>query len=364
MGIYKIERCAGCGYKHHEPKPKENKTCPKCGQQMYYLEKWYISYQVRGYKYTEPASPSVKVARDALSKRKVQIREGRFFDIKQEVTFNDAVNKLRQSYVYIKSEHTKRMYENSIDRLQDKGINKYNLTDIGILDVVNDYIVTRQDEDGVTNSTINRELATIRRMAKLCKLYDLHNDIELLTENTQRIRYLMPAEQEALLKQCRSDTLHLAVLIALNTGLRANGVYHLAWDDIDFSSGRIQRTVKGGKIVYIPLTARLKDALMQRRQKMPFAKYVFQSTQAVRPIRDGNRRPFKNACKRAGIEDFRFHDLRHTFATWFLYHTKDEAALQDLLGHSDRRMTQRYAHILDEHSRSAMHEFEKGAAAR
>lgn len=58
--------------------------------------------------------------------------------------------------------------------------------------------------------------------------------------------------------------------------------------------------------------------------------------------------------------DFRFHDLRHTFATHFLRNTKDFRALQEILGHSDYRMTLRYSHVLDDHKREAMEAFERG----
>ncbi|HSW64245.1 MAG TPA: hypothetical protein VLH56_13200, partial [Dissulfurispiraceae bacterium] len=113
MARYKIERCRACGYRHNEPKPgKQNKHCPRCTQLMYYSTNWYISYQTEGVKYIESVSPRAAEAEDVQAKRRVQIRENRFFDIKAAVPWPLAVAKLRNTYSRI-SAKTQRMYENS-----------------------------------------------------------------------------------------------------------------------------------------------------------------------------------------------------------------------------------------------------------
>lgn len=359
MARYKIERCRACGYRHNEPKPgKQNNTCPRCNTRMYYSVNWYISYQTEGVKYIESVSPRAAEADDGLAKRRVQIRENRFFDIKADVTWHAALIKLRATYSRI-SGKTQRMYENSITRLEAADFNRLRLTDPDITDRIDEYICVRQEKDSVTNSTINRELATLKRMAKLCKLHDLFSEITMLPENSARIRHLSVAEQEALIRACESPQLRLAILIALNTGLRREGVYGLAWEHIDFQTMTITRTVKGNKSVRIPMTERLAEALKEYRQQAILSKHVFPSPgKPGEAVRSDNSRPFVNACRRAGITDFRFHDLRHTFATNFLFHTRDKRVLQDILGHTDSRMTDRYAHILDEQKRGAMKKYE------
>lgn len=361
MARYKVERCRACGYRHNEPKPgKVNKPCPRCGTEMYYSKNWYISYQTEGVKYVEAVSPRAMDADDAVSKRKVQIRENRFFDIKADIPWHSAVEKLRSTYNRIKSA-TSRMYENSIAQLEAHGFKRYRLTDPDFPDRIADFISHRQNH--VTNASINRDLATLKRMAKLCKLYDLFNEIRMLPENNERIRYLTEAEQAALLEACESPQMRMAVLIALNTGLRAEGVYKMMWEHIDFQTMTITRQVKRDKQINIPLTPQLAHELKEYRKQSILSKYVFPSpVKSGESIRSDNRRGFKNACTRAGITDFRFHDLRHTFATWFLYRTRDKRALQEILGHSDSRMTDRYAHILDEHKREAMQKFADAAA--
>lgn len=359
MAIFKIEKCRACGYKHNEPKPqKQNKPCPKCGTGMYYIENWYISFQVDGVKYPMAVAPQRREAEAALAKKKALIRENKFFEMKNRaITFREAAEKLKKTYHRLLDD-TIRMYENSLKILQRHGFDRLRLDQIDI-DRINDYIADRQDE-GVTNSTINRELASIKRMTKICKIYDLYNEIELLKENDARTRFLTEAEQDALIKECTSPQLRLAVLIALNTGLRKEGVYHLRWTEIDFQGKTISRVVKGGKTVHIPLTERLERELKAYRQTAILSTWVFPSPSKIgEPVRKDNNRPFGNACKRAGITGFRFHDLRHTFASHFLMSTGDLKSLQELLGHHDIKMTMRYAHLLDRHKREAMKKFEE-----
>jgi len=361
MAIFKIEKCCLCGYKHNVPKPgKQNKPCPKCGgAQMYYIENWYISYQLLGKKYIEAVAPQKREAEAALGKKKALIREGKFFEMKNRaITWAEAAEKLKKTYHSLSGD-TIRMYDNSLSILGRHGLDRLRLDQIDI-DRINDYIADRQDE-GVTNSTINRELATIKRMTKLCKLYDLYNEIALLKENDARTIFLTEAEQDALLKECLSPQLRLGVLIALNTGLRKEGVYHMRWQDIDFQAKNISRVVKGSKAVKIPLTERLEREIKAYRFQAVVSRYVFPSPiKPGEPVRKDNNRPFINACKRAGITGFRFHDLRHTFASWFLMRTLDMKALQEILGHSDPKMTNKYAHLLDAHKREAMKKFEGG----
>lgn len=363
MAIFKVERCSQCNYKHTEPKPgKVNKPCPKCSAEMYYLDQWYISYQLYGKKYVEAAGPQKRFAEDALSKKKVLIREGRFFDMKSsDLTWKEGIEKLRMSYRRRNiSKDTERMYEGCIRTFEKYDYAKLRWNQIDI-DKINSYIADRQDDE-ITNSTINRELATLKRIAKLCKLYELFNEIELLSENDPRTMTLTNEQQETLLQECQSPQLRLAILIALNTGLRKEGVYHMQWNDVDFKTKTITRIVKGNRKVYIPITQRLESALKEYRLQAQLSQWVFPSpTNIGQPVHKTIHRSFHNACKRAGVpKGFRFHDLRHTFATDYLYRTKNIHALQDILGHSDPKMTQRYAHILDEHKREAMKKFEEG----
>ncbi|MCL4490571.1 MAG: site-specific integrase [Nitrospirae bacterium] len=370
MAIFRISKCDKCKYKHNVSKPVEEK-CPRCGADMRCLPNYYISYQLQGKKYIEAVAPQRREAEAALGKKKAAIREKRFFDMKKkDITWADGKKKLEGTYPGLAVD-TVTMYKNSLKRLEEHGLNKYTLNQIEEdIDIVNDYIADRQDED-VTNSTINRELATLKRIAKLCKLYELHAEIDLLPENEARTRFLTEAEQKSLIAACESKEQRLKVLIALNTGLRKKGVFHMQRSDINFDTGIITRTVKGGKKVHIPMTEDLikefksyfaqQDDERKTKGNNVSSMWVFPSPlNPGKPIRIDTHRSFKNICKRAGISNLRFHDLRHTFASWFLRRTGDLVTLKDILGHSDIKLTMRYAHLMDEHKREAMKKFESG----
>lgn len=379
MAIFKISKCDKCQYKHNVSKSVEEK-CPRCGDDMRCLENWYISYQLKGKKYVEAVAPQRREAEAALGKKKAAIRENRFFDMKKsDINWSEGKKRLEGTYPGLAAD-TVRMYKNSLKMLEAHGLNKYTLNQIEEdIDIVNDYIADRQD-GAATNSTINRDLATLKRIAKLCKLYELHTEIELLPENEARTRFLTEAEQKSLIDACESKEQRLKIIIALNTGLRKKGVIHMQRSDINFDTGIITRTVKGGKKVHIPMTDELisefkscfaqQDEERRANGRNVSSLWVFPSPHNPgKPVRSDNHRSFRNICIRAGIDiitlpngklssTFRFHDLRHTFASWFLMRTGDLKTLQELLGHSDIKLTMRYAHLLDEHKREAMKKFE------
>jgi integrase len=120
--------------------------------------------------------------------------------------------------------------------------------------------------------------------------------------------------------------------------------------------------VKGGTLVTVPITNTLREALREyKRQSVVMSKYVIPSP--VDPsthLRVDSDIGFETACKNAKINDFRFHDLRHTFATNFLQRTSDLRALQEILGHSDIKMTERYTHVIKEHLKKLMGKFDEG----
>jgi integrase len=149
----------------------------------------------------------------------------------------------------------------------------------------------------------------------------------------------------------------MAAIIALETGLRRHGCMTLKWSDMD--DDYIRKNVKGGTLVTIPITNTLREALSEyKRQSVVMSKYVIPSP--VDPsthLRVDSDIGFETACKNAEIKDFRFHDLRHTFATNFLRKTKDLRALQEILGHADIKMTEKYTHVVKEHLKERMDQF-------
>jgi integrase len=140
------------------------------------------------------------------------------------------------------------------------------------------------------------------------------------------------------------------VTIALNTGMRQRELFCLCWSDVDLGRGLIHvRATKVNKERFVPinLTAR---ALLERLSHS--ADSVFPSPKTGRALVDVKRQ-FDRAKHTAGLQDFRFHDLRHTVATRLADNGVDIFTIASILGHSDIRTTWRYTHASDRARRAA-----------
>lgn len=232
----------------------------------------------------------------------------------------------------------------------------YRLSDIQHHDVA-EYIEARLS-DGISPASINIEIATLSAAInygiKRWRL-DLVNPVSGLffPASPGRLRYLEHDDVDVLLDAVRSmrvPYLEAFILLALNTGCRKNEMLFLQWKSIDFNRSIITiegHTTKTGKRRYLPInhTARqaLESLLAYRLDNCPGSAWVFSR-------RTGERvryldRSFNKAVGLAGIDDFRIHDLRHTFASWLVSEGVELIKVRDLLGHSSIRMTERYAHL-------------------
>lgn len=159
-----------------------------------------------------------------------------------------------------------------------------------------------------------------------------------ITEPPHRTRYLSRKEYHELLDHCPANVA-LVVKVAVATGLRKTNLLKLDWSEVDLSSGLITVRVKGNKRHTVKLPPPLKAALASipgERKGRVFDTRNF-------------RKLFEQAVDKAKLEDFRFHDLRHTCATWMRMAGADLADICEALGHSSVAVTMRYAHIEPEH---------------
>lgn len=386
MAIFKRETCPMCHYRRNEPKPgKANQKCPKCGTTMYYSDKWYKSFTHNGKLKVEAVSSNKRFTEDALGKDKVQIRENRYFDLAASVPWSDAVKSFTLWMENNVGDRTKRMYLNSLKVLAPT-FSCYTL------DKITPQMVEAFKKDRLSQgrepTTINRDLATLKRLFSLAESEWITKEgqpfievnrirkVRLLSEKeNKRIRYLTEPEIERLLWACRCPVAygnprkHMITLLALETGQRKASVLSLQRGDVDFKKNLIRfRTVKGGGTgTVVPMTDRLRNALRDYLNAQKVVRpYIFPSEQ-VR-----GRQGVEGACLRsdadigfgtalayAGIEDFRFHDLRHTFASHFLARTGNVKALQAILGHQDFGTTMnRYAHLMTGAIEAEMKKFE------
>jgi integrase len=216
--------------------------------------------------------------------------------------------------------------------------------------MVSDLIYKRQ-KAGVANGTVNRTLAVLRsilnKAEKEWEWLDTVPKIKALPEPKIRIRWLTRAEAETLLTELPQH-MQAMTKFTLATGLRESNVVNLKWADIDMPRKCAwvhADEAKGKKDIAVPLNA---NAIAVIRSQMGnHQEYVF--TYKGHPVTGCNNTAWKSAIKRAGIKDFRWHDLRHTWASWHIQNGTPLHVLQELGGWSDYAMVKRYAHLSADH---------------
>ncbi|WP_254776337.1 site-specific integrase [Nitrosomonas sp. Nm34] len=199
-------------------------------------------------------------------------------------------------------------------------------------------------------ATANRLLALIRSILRRSALdwewIDKPPVIKLYREAKRRVRYLSPMQANLLLQELPE---HLADIVkfSLATGLRRSNVTKLEWSQVD-----MQRNVawihgdqaKAGKPIHVTLNATAIAVLTKQIDKHPKSVFSYKG----RPITQVNTKAWYKALKRAGIEDFRWHDLRHTWASWLTQNGVPLNVIQEMGAWESAEMVRRYAHLAPE----------------
>lgn len=188
-----------------------------------------------------------------------------------------------------------------------------------------------------------------------------------------RVSFLNDKQRDDLLTACKqSDNkyLYTIVVLALSTGMRQGEILNLTWDNnIDLKEGRITlHDTKNGERRVVPLTGKALDALIELK-KIPVigTSLLFPSGKqrngklrhppSYKPIHI--RKAWVTATKNAGIEDFRFHDLRHSCASYLAMNGASLAEIAEVLGHKTLQMVKRYAHLSEAHTASVVEKMNK-----
>ena len=172
--------------------------------------------------------------------------------------------------------------------------------------------------------------------------------VRLLPEPKHRVRWITREEADELLQKLPA---HLAEMVrfSLATGLRLRNVTHLEWSNVDLSR-RVAWVhadqAKNRKPLGVPLNVEAVTVL--RRQEGKHPRYVFAYRDHA-PVAQANGEAWREAVRRAGLRDFRWHDLRHTWASWHAQAGTPLHALQELGGWETAAMVRRYAHLAPEH---------------
>jgi integrase len=212
--------------------------------------------------------------------------------------------------------------------------------------------------DKLTNATINRYKAVISVVfSYACREYDLPENpvrkIPSLPENNERTRFLSEAERTSLFKACRAshwDKLYLIVLLAITTGARKGELTKLRWNNINFDRRTAYvATTKNGQPKVLPLT----DSVIKELELFNTKDSSLIFTSKVKyDVAYCFTKPWKRALEDADIKDFRFHDLRHSCASYLAQSGASLLEIADVLGHKQISVTKRYAHLCIEHKSS------------
>jgi integrase len=254
---------------------------------------------------------------------------------------------------------------------------------------------SRRKQDGLKATNINRELADLKACLNRAVEWGAIDDNPIKNVRLSRIdsqakvRYLTKDEESSLRKQldlrekklradresgnqwrkernkrlmvslaetAYADHLKPAVLLSLNTGLRRGELFGLKWEDVDFDKRNLTVTgenAKSKKTRHVPLNDEAMVALTGwQAQARKASEYVFEGRDG-KPFHDV-RKSWANLLKESNINGFRWHDLRHTFASKLVMTGVDLNTVRELLGHSDYKMTLRYAHLAPEHKAAAV----------
>lgn len=220
--------------------------------------------------------------------------------------------------------------------------------------------IADQKKREASPSTANRYLSLIRSILHMARddweWIDKFPRIRLFPEPKKRVRFLTQEEAKRLIAEL-PEHLSLMARFTLATGLRQSNVSYLEWTQID-----LLRKVawihpdqsKSKKAITVPLNQDAMDVLDECINV--HEQYVF--CYKSKPVSRTSTKAFKKACERAGITNLRWHDLRHTWASWHVQNGTSLQALMELGGWSSMEMVLRYAHFAGEHLQIAARHIE------
>lgn len=303
---------------------------------------YWVRFQWRGQEVRKSARTASKAeAREYLSELQQQYRlidrGGR-----PRVTFDEAAATYIEEHVASLETSTIRSYQQSLRVLQEEFSGKY-------LDEITRPAIARFEASQLKRVSASKVKHYRAALSGLLKIAVRHNwaetnicrDLDPIKVANDRFRFLTHKEWRTL-RAALPEPLRSIAEVAVLRGMRCGEVLSLEWRDISENDDLIYiRQAKGGQRRAIPLEDAAPVILRQPRN----GKLVFPTRTGARHRVDDVTKRVNARARAAGIDDFTFHDLRHTYASWYVQSGGDLYRLQRLLGHKSPTMTQRYAHL-------------------
>ena len=310
-------------------------------------DSWQIDYLDPGGKRVRQSFKTRKEATAELGKRVSLIAEGRYLDVKPDykTTLAELCNKYTENFGQQSS--FKRAKTAYLENFKKSFGADRRLADIQFVDVETYRNTLRQKPVSATvkgrtfvygqrkDSSVNREMACMHHLFKKAvewgmmerSPFDGKTSLKL-KENNKRMRFLSETETMSLLDGC-SPHLKPMVECAVLTGMRRGEILSLKWEQVRNGFIYLEKT-KTNEARQIPISDAL-EAVFKDIRRREHLKSEFVFTYQGGPIQDNFYRTFRTALKRAGLQDFHFHDLRHTFASQVLLRGGTLKDVQELL---------------------------------
>lgn len=332
---------------------------------------WYYDFVHKGQRYTGCFGPvSRTVAKEELARKKAEVVERRLNPAKARK--NPRFEVFAEDYLgWSKANKKPRSHERDVTSLVALRpfFSGKSLADISPW-LIEKYKKARK-EQGRSNQTVNLELAFLKALFSKAILWGKATEnpvkqVKLLRVNNARVRFLDEEEEARLLAECKGHLYDL-VVTALHPGFRRNELLSLRPEDVDLARGLVTVRAgyaKNGEGRTVPMTQAGREVLerLAREAEVSGSPYLFRNCHGE-PYRSV-RTAFEHRVQRAGIIDFHFHDLRHTFASRLVMAGVDIRTVQELMGHKTISMTLRYAHLSPAHKRKAIEALESQFPAK
>lgn len=302
-------------------------------------------------------------ARRWVQQTEAAMREGRYFKTSEakKHTLNEAVDR----YIKTVLPHKPRsQYPQTLQLKWWKEVIGYH----ALADVTPALIAEQREKLAVgitarnklrTSATVNRYLAALSHVFTVAVKewgWLESNPLQKVTklkEPRGRVRFLSDEERQRVLELCKkseSPWLYLIVVLALSTGARRMEILGLHWDDVDLNRGVITlHQTKNGERRVLPITGFVLTLLKEHSKVRSLnTNLVFPGKNLLTPV--DIRSPWETVLKKAEITDFRFHDLRHSAASYLAMNGASMAEIAEILGHKTLQMVKRYAHLSEAHT--------------
>jgi site-specific recombinase XerD len=327
---------------------------------------WWIHYYANGKRHREKVGPK-SLAIAAYQRRKSDIRAGKFFPEQIRpvalIQFSDLA---ADALEYSRQHHSPAGQAGAAHTIRKllswfKGRCAEQITPQDI-----ERNLATLAAAGRKPATLNHYRSTLSLIYSLAVRGEKLSDnpvrkVRRKIENNERTRFLSPEDEEKIRTQIRETCPeHEPELdLSLHTGMRRGEQYKLRWEDVDLNRGIITIPVsKHGRLRHVPINSVAREALTDlARLQRKCSPFVVPGRTKVRT--KDQRKWLENAIAAAGIEDFRWHDLRHAFASRLVMAGVHLRVVQELLGHKTITMTLRYTHVANAQLSNAIEKLAK-----